>query len=236
MDRVEAHGGDEATEADDDALGAKVVGLGGSATTDGGFGAIRAINAISRLKQVDLLVACDVTTTFTDAAVVFGPQKGASPAQVKMLTGRLERLAQMFAEDFNVDVTAIEGGGAAGGLGGALAAIGGRLVPGFELVADELDLYDVLPTVDLVITGEGQLDETSFGGKVIGGITQLAGEYGVPVAAIVGVSDPAVVLEWADRITVESLVERFGKDLALHQTKESIQRVATLLLRSRLNQ
>ncbi len=82
----------------------------------------------------------------------------------------------------------------------------------------------------------GQLDETSFGGKVIGGITQLAGEYGVPVAAIVGVSDPAVVLEWADRITVESLVERFGKDLALHQTKESIQRVATLLLRSRLNQ
>lgn len=219
-------------------LGAKriIVGLGGSATTDGGFGAIRAINAISRLKQIDLLVACDVTTTFTDAAIIFGPQKGASPAQVKMLTGRLDRLAQMFVEDFDVDVTTIEGGGAAGGLGGALAAIGGRLVAGFELVADELDLYDVLPTVDLVITGEGQLDETSFDGKVIGGMTQLAGEYGVPVAAVVGVADPAVALEWADRITVESLVERFGEDLALNQTKESIQRAALLLLRSRLDQ
>jgi glycerate kinase len=142
----------------------------------------------------------------------------------------------MFIEDFAFDVTAIEGGGAAGGLGGALAAIGGRLVPGFELVADELDLYDVLPTVDLVITGEGQLDETSFGGKVIGGITELAGEYGVPVAAIVGVADPAVALKWADRITVESLVERFGEHVALNQTKESIQRAATLLLRSRLDQ
>jgi glycerate kinase len=219
-------------------FGAKriVVGLGGSATTDGGFGAIRAINAISRLKQVELLVACDVMTTFTDAAVVFGPQKGASPAQVKMLTGRLQRLAQMFVEDFGVDVTAIVGGGAAGGLGGALAAIGGRLVPGFELVADELDLYDVLPTVDLVITGEGELDETSFGGKVVGGVTQLAGEYRIPVAAIVGVADPAVTREWADRITVESLVERFGEHVALNQTKESIQRAATLLLRSRLDQ
>ena len=219
-------------------LGAKriVVGLGGSASTDGGFGAIRAISAISRLKQVDLLIACDVQTTFTDAAVVFGPQKGASPAAVKMLTRRLERLAQMFVEDFAFDVTAIQGGGAAGGLGGALAAIGGRLVPGFELVADELDLYDVLPTVDLVITGEGQLDETSFVGKVIGGITQLCSEYAIPVAAIVGVADPVVVHEWADRITIESLVDRFGEDVALNQTKESIQRAATLLLRSRLDQ
>jgi glycerate kinase len=219
-------------------LGAKriVVGLGGSASTDGGFGAIRAISAISRLKQVDLLIACDVQTTFTDAAVVFGPQKGASPAQVKMLTRRLERLAQMFVENFAFDVTVIEGGGAAGGLGGALAAIGGRLVPGFELVADELNLYDVLPTVDLVITGEGQLDETSFAGKVVGGITQLSSEYAIPVAAIVGVADPAVVLEWADRITIDSLVDRFGEDVALNQTKKSIQRAATLLLRSRLDQ
>jgi glycerate kinase len=135
-------------------LGAKriIVGLGGSATTDGGFGAIRAISAIARLKQVDLSVACDVTTAFTKAAEVFGPQKGATPAEVKMLTGRLERLAQMFVEDFDVDVTSIEGGGAAGGLGGALAALGGKLVPGFELVADELDLYDHLEGADLVIT------------------------------------------------------------------------------------
>jgi glycerate 2-kinase len=119
-----------------------IVGLGGSATTDGGFGAIRAITAIARLKRVELLVACDVTTTFVDAARVFGPQKGATRAQVEMLTRRLERLTQMFERDFQADVTTVLGGGAAGGLGGALAALGATLLPGFELVADELDLYD----------------------------------------------------------------------------------------------
>ena len=87
-----------------------------------------------------------------------------------------------------------------------------------------------------MITGEGQLDETSFVGKVISGITQLCSEYAIPVAAIVGVADPVVVHEWADRITIESLVDRFGEDVALNQTKESIQRAATLLLRSRLDQ
>ncbi len=141
-----------------------IVGLGGSATTDGGFGAIRAITAIARLKQVELLVACDVSTRFTDAAAVFGPQKGASTAQIKLLERRLDRLVQMFDEDFDFDVTALEGGGAAGGLGGALAALGGRLVPGFELVADELDLFDHLDAdnpdrVDVIITGEGRLDD-----------------------------------------------------------------------------
>ncbi len=212
-------------------LGAKriIVGLGGSATTDGGFGAIRAITAILRLKQVELLVACDVNTAFTDAARVFGPQKGASAAQVKMLTGRLERLAQMFVADFDTDVTAIEGGGAAGGLGGALAALGGRLVPGFELVADELDVYDHLD-VDLIITGEGRLDDTSFHGKVIGGMTELAREHDVAVAAIVGDADPDTVATWADQIDIVSLTEMFGNDLALREPKQCVQRAAETIL------
>ncbi|MEP4649034.1 MAG: glycerate kinase, partial [Ilumatobacter sp.] len=170
-------------------LGARriIVGLGGSATTDGGFGAIRAINAIARLKQVELLVACDVTTIFTDAARVFGPQKGATRAQIRMLDGRLERLVQMFDEDFSFDVRHVEGGGAAGGLGGALAALGGRLIPGVELVADEVGLFDHLevdpggddrPGIDLVITGEGRLDRTSFDGKVVGGVAAIAADAG----------------------------------------------------------
>ncbi len=212
-------------------LGAKriIVGLGGSATTDGGFGVIRAISAISRLKQVELLVACDVNTVFTDAARVFGPQKGASPAQVKMLTGRLERLAQMFMADFDVDVTTIVGGGAAGGLGGALAALGGRLVPGFELVADELDVYDHLD-VDVVITGEGQLDATSFDGKVIGGMTQLARENDIAIAAIVGDADPETVAKWSGHIDIVSLTELFGSDVAMSETKQCIQRAAETIL------
>jgi glycerate kinase len=112
-------------------------------------------------------VACDVTTTFVAAAEVFAPQKGATPAQVNMLTGRLERLAQMYQSDYGTDVRSIAGGGAAGGLAGALVALGGRLLPGFELVADELDLYDRVANAELIITGEGFLDEQSFHGKVV---------------------------------------------------------------------
>src|SRR6056297_767129 len=182
-----------------------IVGLGGSATTDGGFGAIRAITAIARLKQVELLVACDVATAFTDAAAVFGPQKGATKAQVAMLTRRLERLTQMFADDFEFDVTTVPGGGAAGGLGGALAALGGTLLPGFELVADELDLYDHLEDADLVITGEGHLDAQSFEGKVVGGVAELARECGVDVAAVVGIADVGV----RDRIRHVAIADEF---------------------------
>ena len=206
-----------------------IVGLGGSATTDGGFGAVRAITAIARLKRVELLVACDVTTTFTDAARVFGPQKGASPAQVEMLTRRLERMVQMFSTDFDVDVSTIEGGGAAGGLGGALAALGGRLLPGFELVADEVDLYDHLEGADLVITGEGRLDDTSFSGKVVGGVREIAAEMGIGTLAVVG--DIAVGTDVGD-LVVLSLTELVGTDDAFARPKQSIERVVAEWLRT----
>ncbi|MGA7758924.1 MAG: glycerate kinase [Ilumatobacteraceae bacterium] len=206
-----------------------IVGLGGSATTDGGFGAIRAITAIARLKRVELLVACDVNTTFTDAARVFGPQKGASRAQVEMLTRRLERMVQMFSTDFDVDVSTIRGGGAAGGLGGALAAMGGNLLPGFELVADEVDLYDRLEGADLVITGEGQLDATSFTGKVVGGVREIADEMGVGTLAVVGVVGAGTDV---GDLAVLSLTELVGADDALDRPKQSIERVLAEWLRA----
>jgi glycerate 2-kinase len=209
-----------------------IVGLGGSATTDGGFGAIRAITAIARLKQVELLVACDVTTTFTDAAAVFGPQKGASPAQVALLTRRLERMTQMFRDDFGVDVASVAGGGAAGGLGGALAALGARLLPGFELVADELDLYDHLVGADLVITGEGCLDDTSSAGKVVGGIASIADELGVPVLAIVG-SDERRDRTALAGVQVVSLVADHGEALALSEPKRLVEQAAAAWLADR---
>lgn len=210
-------------------LGAKkiVVCLGGSATTDGGLGCVRAITAPARLKRVQLLVACDVQTLFTDAAPVFGPQKGASPAQVDMLRGRLERLAQMYQQEYGVDVRHIPGTGAAGGLAGGLVALGGKLMPGFDLVADELDLHDLVADADLVVTGEGFLDEQSFEGKVIGGVHAIATAAGKPVGAIVGDSLPEV----ADRIEHVSLVREFGEDRAMRETLWCIEQAATTLLR-----
>ncbi len=216
-----------------------IVGLGGSATTDGGFGAIRAISAIARLKHVELLVACDVSTRFTDAAAVFGPQKGASPAQVKLLERRLDRLVQMFEEDFDFDVTAVDGGGAAGGLGGALAALGGRLVPGFELVADELDVFDLLDSdnpdrVDLIVTGEGCLDATSFDGKVVGGMVELGRDAGIPVVAVVGNADHDVLSASTGLSDAVVLADLFGLESALAEPKLCIERAAAGLVRARL--
>ena len=163
-----------------------LVGMGGSATTDGGWGAVEALEPHSRLSGIDLVVACDVRTRFIDAAVTFSPQKGASPAQVRFLARRLERLAQLYRDRFGVDVEGIEGSGAAGGLAGGLAALGATLVSGFDLVADRIDLAERIEGADLVITGEGLLDAESFNGKAVGGVVGLAREAGVPVVVLAG--------------------------------------------------
>ena len=205
-----------------------IVCLGGSATTDGGLGALRAIHAPKRLLGVELLVACDVSTTFIEAAPVFGPQKGASRAQVAMLTGRLERLAQMYLQDYGIDVRDVPGSGAAGGLAGALVALGGRLMPGFDLVADELDLHQRVAAADFVITGEGHLDQQSFRGKVVGGMQAIARNAGKRVAAIVGDADP----DETGRIEHISLVAMFGREAAMTETLTCIEGAALHLLRN----
>ena len=187
-----------------------IVGVGGSASTDGGLAALRALHPLSRLKGVELLVACDVRTRFVDAAEVFAPQKGATPAQVELLRRRLERLAQVYLSEHEVDVSELEGAGAAGGLAGGLAAAGARLVSGFDLIADDVELYDRIEGADLVVTAEGFLDAQSFEGKVVGGVVALAAEAGVPVVAMAGqVFDDA-----GERVEAISLVDRFGEDRA----------------------
>ena len=135
-----------------------VVGLGGSATTDGGLGALRALEPLHRLRGVELNVACDVGVRFVDAAQLFGPQKGATPSQVKLLERRLERLLQVYENDYGVQVGDLVGGGAAGGLAGGLACLGASLLSGFDLVADYLGLDELIESPDLVITVEGLLD------------------------------------------------------------------------------
>jgi glycerate kinase len=198
-----------------------LVGVGGSATTDGGLGALRALYPPHRLRGIELVVACDVRTRFVDAAPVFAPQKGATPAQVELLRRRLERLADSYQAEYGVDVREPEGSGAAGGLGGGLAAIGGRLESGFEVVADEVALLDRIEKADMVITGEGFLDTESFDGKVVGGVCELANEVGVPVLAVVGEVYDGV----DERVETISLVERFGEQRSLEDPVGCIEAV-----------
>ena len=210
-------------------LGAKriIVCLGGSATTDGGLGAVKAIQTPARLKGVEFVVACDVTTQFTDAAKVFGPQKGASPAQVQFLTTRLEKLVQVYQQNYGVDVSEISGAGAAGGLAGGLAALGAQLVPGFDLVAEEVELDVLLSDIDMVITGEGFMDSESFAGKVVGSMAELASERKIQIAAICGEIHPDV----RSHINSVSLVETFGRDEAFDRPLHCIEHAALKILR-----
>lgn len=184
-----------------------VVGVGGSATTDGGFGALRAMYPLQRLRGIELVVACDVRTDFVAAAEVFAPQKGASPAQVELLRRRLERLAQVYSEEYGIDVAGLPRAGAAGGLAGGLAAVGAQLVDGFELVADEVGLYEAIEEADLVITGEGFVDAQSFEGKVVGGVAELSAAAHVPVLAVAGDVFDGI----GERIEVLSMVAAVGR-------------------------
>lgn len=204
-----------------------ILGLGGSATSDGGLGALRAMEPLARFRGLELVVATDVLTLFTDAAVVFGPQKGATPAQVKLLTGRLERLAQVYEETHGRDVRNLPGSGAAGGLAGGLAAIGAEIAPGFDFVAEAVGLHEAMETADLVVTGEGKLDDQSFNGKVIGGVADMAATLDVPVLAVAGVVElsPQMQVAVPSHVTVVSLTAEFGQDAAMANTATLVAQV-----------
>jgi glycerate kinase len=187
-----------------------IVGVGGSATSDGGLAAAEALGW--SLGGADVTVACDVTTPFLDAAAVYGPQKGATDAQVGLLTRRLARLADTYQERCGVDITQREGGGAAGGLAGGLAAIGARLEPGFDVVAQAAGLEAAMEDATIVVTGEGRLDMTSFEGKVVGGVLEWAADLDVAHRAVIcgqatddareelSVHGPAQLLVLTDRV------------------------------------
>ena len=139
-----------------------VVALGGSSTVDGGEGLRECVRELS----VPTVVLCDVRTRLADAARLFGPQKGASPDGVRRLERRLAGMQELrpFAD--------LPGSGAAGGLGAALAALGGELVPGAPAVLDLVGFDERLASHDLVVTGEGQIDATTREGKAPGEIAR----------------------------------------------------------------
>ena len=195
-----------------------VLGLGGSATNDGGAGLLCALGVRmldidgqelppggaalaqlrhidltgldTRLAQVEVLVAADVDNPLCGprgASAVFGPQKGASPAQVEQLDAALAHYADVMAATLGEDLRDQPGVGAAGGLGfAARAVLKAAFQPGVQLVAELAGLVEALEDADLVITGEGRLDGQSLHGKTPVGVARLARAAGVPVIALAG--------------------------------------------------
>jgi glycerate kinase len=205
----------------DAGAGRVVLGIGGSASTDGGTGLAaalgvrfldadgqdlppggRALGTLDRvdtsvrdprLDTVEVVVASDVDNPLTGprgAAAVFGPQKGAGPAEVELLDDGLRRLADVLRRDTGADVETAPGAGAAGGVGaGAMALLGARLVPGIDLVLDLVGFDAAVAGTDLVVTGEGSFDDQSLGGKAPVGVARRAAAHGVPVVVLAGQVD-----------------------------------------------
>jgi len=203
----------------DAGCGRLVVGIGGSATTDGGAGMAQALGARMldsrgqqiprvgggqlrnvaeidtgdfdpRIDECTMLVACDVDNPLLGprgAAAVYGPQKGATPAQVEELEAGLAHFAEVLERDLGKSVAEVPGAGAAGGLGaGLLAFCDAQLQPGIDIVLDIVKLAEKASGADLIITGEGKIDsQTAFGKAPIGAL-RIGQQLGIPVIAIGG--------------------------------------------------
>lgn len=170
-----------------------VVGLGGSGCTDGGRGMVDALGGIEpacrRMAGVELIAATDVEHPLlgpAGAAHVFGPQKGADPATVELLEARMSAWAAHLEEACGRSVSGIPGAGAAGGLGAALLALGGHRESGAALIAGHTGTDEELAAADLLVTGEGRLDEQSLHGKVVGALAAAARSHGVAVVVLAG--------------------------------------------------
>jgi glycerate kinase len=191
-----------------------LLGIGGSATNDGGAGMAAALGVVfrdadgeilvpcpedlertatidlsGRIRLPEIIVACDVDNPLLGergATAVFGPQKGAGPAEQQRLEAYLTRLVELTGEHATAE---IPGAGAAGGMGfGLMVFAGARLVSGFDLVAEAVGLRGRVAAADLVLTGEGSLDAQTLDGKGPAGVARLAGEYGKRVVAYAGIA------------------------------------------------
>lgn len=195
-----------------------IVGMGGSATVDGGAGCLQALGVHlfdaygeeigrgggnldnifvidpqgldPRWQNVEVLIASDVdnpTLGEQGAAAIFGPQKGATPQQVRQLESNLTHFFTLVNDQLGVDVRTVEGGGAAGAFSaGLMAFLNARIESGIDLILEHSGFADALDEADLVITGEGQMDAQTIHGKGPIGVARLAQQHGVPTIAIVG--------------------------------------------------
>jgi glycerate kinase len=243
-----------------------IVGLGGSATNDGGVGMARAlgfrfladqreltngpaelVNLTRIIRDVEaqaslhlprIIAATDVRNPLLGArgaTRTFGPQKGVTPAQLEVLEEALARLADVVVRDLGCEFREAIGAGAAGGLGfGLMSFCGATIRPGFDLVAGMLDLEAAMQRADVVITGEGRLDNQTLEGKAPAGVARLARTKGKRVYAIVGcVTEPAAC-EAFDRVFPLVTPSIPGEE-AMARTKELLRERARELGRALLH-
>lgn len=208
------------------ALGVRLLDHGGSDLPPGGA-------ALERLARIDLsgldpsvrsievVVACDVDNPLTGphgASAVYGPQKGATPDDVARLDRALGHFAAVVHRDLGIDLRKVPGAGAAGGLGAGLVAfLGARLRPGFEMVAEALDLPGRLARADVAVTGEGRFDRQSSRGKAPAGVLALAREARCRSVLVAGQVERGIDV---DADLVYSLAERHGLESAMTRTRD----------------
>ncbi|HZA19509.1 MAG TPA: glycerate kinase [Actinomycetota bacterium] len=238
-----------------------IMGIGGTASSDGGTGAATASGwrfldrdgvalppgggALVHLARIDgsfahpigvpVVAGYDVTNPLTGdagAARVFGPRKGASEAEIEVLAAGLARLAERIEIDLGVNVSPMLGSGAGGGLGaGAVAFFGATLRPALDLIMDAIGLDDFIAQADLVITGEGKLDDQSLFGKVPIGVARRAARAGtrcIAVAGAVELDDAALKGAGIDRTI--SLVAVHGRSRAFEEPELAIEEATAALL------
>lgn len=241
---------------------AVIVGLGGSATSDGGAGLLAALGIVgydaagvalapgaapllgvdrvegtAALRASRVIAATDVDNPLCGpdgAAAMFGPQKGASPDDVRVLDTALRRWGEVLDRDRPVRESVLQaaGAGAAGGMGAALFALRARRRSGLEIVADAVGLADSIVGASLVVTGEGSFDEQSVRGKVTSGVARLAQDAGVPcvvVAGRVGLGRRQVAAYGID--ATYSLTDHAGEQRAMSEPAEVLREVSERIAR-----
>ena len=200
-----------------------LIGCGGSATSDGGWGCYRVLRDAGGL-AVPVVAATDVTTRFS-AARRYATQKGVRDEDLAVVDARLAALRELYSREQSVDVGEMDRAGASGGIPGGLAALGASLVSGFDAVSGSVDLPGRIVGSSLVVTGEGRFDEGSLEGKVTVGIAALSGPL-VPVLIVCGSVDD----ESADQFSahfpqakIVSLESRFGRNASMNDVTSCVE-------------
>lgn len=183
------------------------------------------------IKMLDIVAMCDIENPMygpEGAAYVFGPQKGASENEVKLLDEGLMHLANVIKKNLRADVAAIPGTGAAGAMGaGMIAFFGAQLQMGIETVLDTVHFSEIVKDADLVITGEGKLDSQSLRGKVVIGVAKRAQDAGIPVIALVGGVESDISDTYKKGVTAIFPINRLPEDFSISKEKSAENLAAT---------